>query len=236
MPISLSYTQRHRQGPRAKASTQTSPHPSRSFPTIIHIIMLPSSIALRTLLGRSTVAGTDMTALSLLVVARRGACCSGTTTSSSSGISSIARGPTRPILVSLPQQQQQQQQYRQPTQQRAFSSSPAEAVPAKTKKGEHLLSHRRGLSAIRDLILPSSPPPSLPSFLITLFSQTHTAAGKGERTLLTNLRKSGAPTSVLFEALQEKCKVRMEGKEGGREEGGEGEVGYDRGSNAPKEL
>jgi len=85
----------------------------------------------------------------------------------------------------------------------------------------------------------SSLPLLLPPFPLSslhFFPQTHTAAGKGERTLLTNLRKSGAPTSVLFEALQEKCKVRMEGKEGGREEGGEGEVGYDRGSNAPKEL
>lgn len=49
---------------------------------------------------------------------------------------------------------------------RAFSSSPTEAAPAKTKK----------------------------------------AVGKGERTLLTHLRKSGAPTSALFEALGEKCK------------------------------
>jgi hypothetical protein len=59
------------------------------------------------------------------------------------------------------------------------------------------------------------PPPSVPSL------PSQTAAGKGERTLLTNLRKSGAATSVLFEALQEKCKVRWEGKEvrGGREGG-----------------
>ncbi|KAM3575815.1 hypothetical protein VYU27_002301 [Nannochloropsis oceanica] len=133
--------------------------------------MLPSSSTLRTLLGRSSVAATKKTALSLLSMARRWACCSGTSSSCSSinGISSFAaRGPTCPILLSLPQPQQR---YRQSAPQqvhsRAFSSSPTEAAPAKTKKA---------------------------------------AVGKGERTLLTHLRKSGAPTSALFEALGEKCK------------------------------